>query len=66
MNLKKNINEKISELETGIGELSDKHYSEIVSVREALEIEAKPKKPLNRIPTIMATIEPGSIAFASI
>ena len=40
LNLKKNINEKISELETGIGELSDKHYSEIVSVREALEIEA--------------------------
>ena len=51
LNLKKNINEKISELETGIGELSDKHYSEIVSVREALEIEAKKIEAAMKMPS---------------
>ena len=49
--LKNDINGKIRELEDGIRGLSESHYSEIVSVREALEIEAKKIEAAAKMPS---------------
>ncbi len=45
------LSQKIKELESGVDELSDKYYDKVVSIREALEIEAKKIEAAMRMPS---------------
>lgn len=45
------LSQKIKELESGVEELSDKYYDKVVSIREALEIEAKKIEAAMRMPS---------------
>ncbi len=56
--LRKNLEEKraelnntLKELESGIDELSDKYYAKVVSIKEALEIEARKVEAALRLPS---------------
>ena len=56
--LRKNLEEKrdelritVGELEKGIDELSDKYYNQVVSIKEALEIEARKVEAALRMPS---------------
>jgi V/A-type H+-transporting ATPase subunit I len=48
---KEELSQKIKELESGVEELSDKYYDKVVSIREALEIEAKKIEAAMRMPS---------------
>lgn len=49
--LKSGAELKIKELEMGLDELSNRHYAELVSIREALEIEAKKIEVAMKMPS---------------
>ncbi|MGP6207942.1 V-type ATP synthase subunit I [Cuniculiplasma sp. SKW3] len=48
---RKELSEKLKDLEAGIDELSDKYYDKVVSIKEALEIEAKKVEAAMRMPS---------------
>ncbi len=45
------LNNTLKELESGIDELSDKYYARVVSIKEALEIEARKVEAALRLPS---------------
>ncbi|MHB1440405.1 MAG: V-type ATP synthase subunit I [Cuniculiplasma sp.] len=51
LKMKEKATREISELEAGIGEISDQNYYQIVSIREALEIEAKKVEAAMKMPS---------------